>query len=75
MSFLAIPGNECCHGNIFFLFLGLINKYFMVSLPFMPLHRLELISFSATAGNNCWQGDTFMLLGRKIFGGCGYKKY
>ena len=35
----------------FFLFLGLMN-IFMGSLLSIPLHRLELISFSATPGNN-----------------------
>ena len=52
-----------------FLFLGLIN-IFMGSLFSIPLHRLELISFSATPGNKCCHGhgNTFLcFLGLKIF--------
>ena len=60
ISFSATPGNKCCHGNTFFLFLGLVN-IFMGSLLSIPLHRLELISFLATPGNK------FMFLGLKNF--------
>ena len=59
-SFSTIPGNKCCHGNTFLLFLGLINN-FMGSLHSINLHRLELISFSAIPGNNCCHGNTFLL--------------
>ena len=59
-SFSTIPGNTCCHGNPFLLFLGLI-KNFMGSLPSITLHRLELISFSAIPGSNCCHGNTFLL--------------
>ena len=43
ISFSATPGNKCCHGNTFFLFIGLVN-IFMGSLLSIQLHRLELIS-------------------------------
>ena len=69
ISFSATPGNRCCHGSTFFLFLGLVN-IFMGSLLSIPLHRLELISFSATPGNKCCHGNTFLcFLGVKIFFG------
>ena len=42
----------------FFWFLGLVN-IFMGSLLSIPLHRLQLISFSATPGNKCCHGNTF----------------
>ena len=42
-----------------FLFLGLKYKYFMGSLLSIPLHRLQLINFSATPGNKCCHGYTF----------------
>ena len=60
ISFSATPGNTCCHGNTFFLFLGLVN-IFMGSLLSIPLHRLELISFSAAPGNKCCHGNTFFV--------------
>ena len=42
----------------FFLFLGLIN-IFMGSLLSIPLHKLELISFSPTPDNKCCHGNIF----------------
>ena len=68
ISFLAIPGNKCCHGNTVFLFLGLLNN-FMGFWHSIPLHGLELIIFSAVPGNCCC-GNTFFL-----FLGCGFKKF
>ena len=59
-QFFDKPGNKCCHGNTFLLFLGLINN-FMGSLHSITLHRLELISFSAIPGNKCCHGNTFLL--------------
>ena len=71
ISFSAPPGNKCCHGNTFFLFLGLTN-IFMCSLLSIPLHRLVLISFWATPGNKCCHDNTFCFLGLKIFLGVLY---
>ena len=48
ISFSATPGNNCCHGNSFFLFPGLKNLS-CGSLHSKPLHTLELISFSTSA--------------------------
>ena len=88
VAFLAISGNKCCCDNTFscflgfnfgvggwgvVLFLGLIN-IFIRSLLSIPLHRLELISFSATPGNKCGHGYTvFFVFGlTNIFMGFPY---
>ena len=69
ISFLAIPGNKCCHGNTFLLFLGPIYKHFVHfvgSLHSKLLHGLELTSFSTIPGNKCCHGNTFLQFHRLI---------
>ena len=54
ISFLATPGNKCCHGMATLFSISWAYKYFMGSLLTIPLHRLGQISFSANQATS-WQ--------------------
>ena len=57
ISFLATPGNKCCHGNTFF---SVSLTYISVDfLHAKPPHEEELVNFSAISGSWFCHGNTF----------------